>query len=71
MDWTKLADTLDELRVIPRIIMAGYGVLVWHVVSWSLAETTITTQHASIIASIIGIASFLVPAYFNSGRKNN
>ena len=66
---SKLSDSLNELRIVPRIIMLGYALLVWFVVDWSLLQTSITTQHASIIASVVGIASFLVPAYFNSGKS--
>lgn len=69
MDWTKTAKIINDFRIVPRTIMLSYGFLVWHVVEWSLLQTTITTQHASIIASVIGIASFLVPAYYNSGNK--
>jgi len=71
MDWSKIAKTLNELRVIPRLIMLGYAFLVFYVVDWSLLQAKITTQHASIIASVIGIASFLVPAYFNSGNSKS
>jgi len=69
MDWDKISKTINDLRVVPRLIMLSYGFLVWHVVEWSLLQTSISTQHASIIASVIGIASFLVPAYYNSGNK--
>jgi len=70
MDMDKIAATLNKLRVIPRLIMLGYSILVWQVVDWALLQTTITTQHAAVIASIVGIASFLIPAYFNSGNSN-
>lgn len=69
MDWAKTAKTINDFRVIPRLIMIGYAVLVWHVVDWALLQTAISNQHATVIASVVGIASFLVPAYFNSGNK--
>lgn len=68
-DWKKIAEITNDLRIIPRLIMLGYSLLVFYVVEWSLLQEKITTQHASIIASVIGIASFLVPAYFNSGNS--
>ena len=69
MDWEKISKNINSLRVVPRLIMLGYAFLVYHVVDWALLQTTITNQHATVIASVIGIASFLVPAYFNSGNK--
>lgn len=69
MDWSKTAKIVNEFRVVPRLIMLGYAYIVWHVTDWALLQTTITNQHAAVIASIVGIASFLVPAYFNSGNK--
>jgi len=71
MDWIKIAKIANDLRIVPRLIMLGYAFLVWHVVDWSLIQAKITTQHAGIIASVIGIASFLVPAYFNSGNSKS
>lgn len=69
IDWDKIADTFNKLRVIPRLIMLGYGVLVYHVVDWALLQAEISTQHATVISAVIGIAAILVPAYFNSGNR--
>lgn len=50
-----VGEIVDAWRVIPRILVTLYGVLVWHLVSWFLALETFTKKdcNTALIQSLL------------------
>lgn len=63
------AELFDAFRVVPRLILVGYAVLVWIVVGWYMDLPEPTSQHASLVVSVVGIIAPVAAVYQKSGRK--
>lgn len=63
-----LAEVTDAWRVVPRIILFGYGALCWELAKWAMAKPDISASQAAFAGGIIGLAVPLTNFYFNSGR---
>lgn len=64
-----LAEAMDAWRVVPRMLVACYGYLVWDVVQWFMALEDPTTQHATLVSTVIGVAGAVIGIYTSTGRK--
>lgn len=69
MDVLRYAEIIDAFRVVPRLLLAGYGYLVWHVSAWFMALPDPNTQHTFFVSTVIGIAAPITAFYLSSGRK--
>ena len=63
------AHVLDVFRVIPRIMVAGYGYLVWDSFQWFQSLPVPTIEHSILISTIVGGAAAVFGLYVNSGAK--
>ncbi len=66
----RLGDALDRLRIIPRLILLGFFVLLWQVVEYSM--TPAAPEGFDVAAMIAAIAmpySYFIAAYFQTGQK--
>lgn len=63
------AEVIDAWRIIPRIILLFYGLMVWDVVTWYMALATPTTTQMGLVTTIVGTAALVIGLYNNSGRK--
>lgn len=68
-DALKYAEIIDAYRVIPRLLLIGFGYLVWHVVEWFTGLEVPTTQQAAFVSAVVGIAAPISAFYFQTGRK--
>lgn len=64
-----LAEAMDAWRVVPRLLVAGYGYLVWTVVQWFMNLPEPTTQHAALVSTVVGVAGAVIGIYTSTGRK--
>lgn len=64
---TMVSECLNRLRIIPRIIVAGYGYLIWHVVQWFMALPDPGTQQAALVTTVVGAAGLVFGFYMQGG----
>ena len=67
---TATAECLNRLRVIPRILVAGYGVLVWQVVDWFMNLPAPDTQQAALVTTVVGASGIVFGFYMQGGITN-
>lgn len=65
----KYAEILDAYRVVPRILLLGFGYLVWYVVQWYTGLTEPSTQQTAFVSAVVGVTAPITAFYFNTGRK--
>ncbi len=61
------AHCINRLRVVPRIIVGGYGYLIWDVVQWFMALPEPTTQQAALITTLTGVSVAVFGFYMQGG----
>lgn len=64
-----IAELLDAYRIVPRILMFGYAVLLWQSSWWYMGLTDPTTQQTSFIGLLWGACGLITKWYFDTGRK--
>lgn len=64
-----LAETFDAYRVIPRMLVASYGYLVYSTSIWFMTLADPTTQQVTFVSTVVGAAAVVIGLYTNSGRK--
>jgi len=64
-----IAELVDALRVVPRIMLMGYSVLVWSVVDWFMGIPAPTSQHTALVVAVVGIIAPVAAFYQSSGRN--
>ena len=67
---TTVAECLNRLRVIPRILVAGYGFLIWKVVEWFMLLPDPGTQQAALVTTVVGAAGLVFGFYMQGGVTN-
>lgn len=63
------AELIDAFRVVPRLILIGYSILVWVVVEWYMGIEVPTSQHSALVIAVVGIIAPVAAFYQGSGRK--
>ena len=63
------AEVADAWRLVPRIIMAGYGAILWNADQWFQALEIPTTEQQFYINVIWGAAMGITGFYLNSGKR--
>jgi len=64
------AHCINRLRIVPRIIVGGYGYLIWDVVQWFMALPEPTTQQAALITTLTGVSVAVFGFYMQGGVTN-
>lgn len=64
---SEIGDCLNRLRVIPRLIVAGYGFLIWDVVQWFKDLPEPTTQQSALITTLVGVSVAVFGFYMQGG----
>jgi len=64
------AHCINRLRIVPRVIVAGYGYLIWDVVQWFMALPEPTTQQAALITTMTGVSVAVFGFYMQGGVTN-
>ena len=76
MNINSISRTLNELRVIPRMLMAFYIWLVYSTSQWFFALSDPSAAQAGFASAVVGAGAAWFGLYVNSGphhdsRKNN
>jgi hypothetical protein len=67
--WLDAAELFDAWRAVPRIVLLGYGWLVWDMWQWVKHLPDLTTQQTAFVTVITGLAVPLTGWYMNTGRR--
>lgn len=66
----KLSQTVNEWRVVPRLLVGWYAILVWQITDWYMLIPEPTTQQTSFVTTIVGLSTAIFGLYVNSGKKD-
>lgn len=67
MKIARIARILNELRVIPRMLMAFYIVLTWQTSQWFFALQDPSAAQAGFASAVVGAGAAWFGLYVNSG----
>lgn len=67
---TRIASALDELRVVPRALMALYVYMIVSTQTWFFALEDPSTSQAAFASAVIGAGAAWFGLYVNSGKGN-
>lgn len=59
-------DHISLWRVVPRLLVGWYAVLVWVVSDWFMTLNDPTTQQTSFVSTVIGLSAAIFGFYVNS-----
>lgn len=62
-------ESVDEWRVIPRVVVACYSVMLWTVCHWFMALPDPTGPQSAFVSTIVGAAAGFFGFYVNSGKR--
>ena len=60
-------DQIDRWRVIPRVMVAGYGLMLWFVTSWFTGLDDPNMAQGTFVSTVYGAAALFFNFYVNSG----
>lgn len=63
------AEILDAWRVYPRILIAAYGFVCWHLTLWFETLKNPSTEQMAFAAAVLAMATPLLGLYMGTGRK--
>lgn len=58
---------VNDWRLVPRLLVAGYSVFVWKVGIWFMSLPTPTVEQAGFASMVIGAAAGVFKFYTHSG----
>jgi len=64
-------DQVNQWRIIPRVLVGWYSLLVWRVTDWFMLLDAPTTEHTIFVSTVIGMSAAIFGLYVNSGNKND
>ena len=63
-----IAEGLDYFRIVPRLILISYSYLMYEVVQWFMELKAPTTEQASLIVTLLGVAGAIIGLYQKGGK---
>lgn len=64
-------DLLNKYRIVPRIMVSGYGYMLVQTSDWFMALPDPTGPQAAFISTIWGASAAFFGFYLNSGNRND
>jgi hypothetical protein len=64
-----IAETVDALRVFPRIFLIGYGLLAFEMCRWAMAQPALSLEQMGLVTAVAGLFVPLTGWYMQTGRK--
>jgi len=65
-----VAQIINRLRIIPRIIVTSYALIFWNVAEWFMALPDPSATQAAFVSTIVGAGAAFFGLYVNStGNK--
>ena len=68
MDWLKLAEVLNALRVIPRIMLITYTLVWYQVINWFMSLPSPSMEQAGLVSVVTGAGAAWFGLYIG-GKK--
>lgn len=65
------ARCIDRVRLIPRLIAAGYGYLVWRTWEWATGLETISMEQAGFASAVFAMTGFIFKFYYGAGTARS
>lgn len=66
-DKAPLHEIVDRWRIAPRLMVIGYGYMMWDVAQWFMALDEPTGPQAAFVSTLVGAAAGVFGLYVNSG----
>lgn len=66
---TSLAEKIDAFRVIPRVLVALYGVVFYQVADWFMSLDAPNGAQAAFVSTVVGAGAAWFGFYVNSGPR--
>ncbi len=63
-----IAEGMDYFRLVPRLILICYSYLMYEVVQWFMTLNAPTTEQASLIVTLLGVAGAIIGLYQKGGK---
>jgi len=68
--WKLWAKRVNEWRIIPRLLIGGYGFLVWEVSFWAMGLPEMSGPQSAFVGTIYGSAAGFFAFYCNTGSTS-
>ena len=69
MEKTPFHQTLNNYRVVPRLLVLGYAWLMYDVSYWFMVLQDPTGTQAAFVSTLVGVSAAVFGLYTNSGIK--
>ena len=66
---TDFAKKCNEWRIVPRLLIMGYGYTFYEVSQWFMTLDDPTVTQAAFVSTIVGAAAAFFGLYVNSGKS--
>lgn len=63
------AEIVDAFRLVPRVMLIGYGWIVWDVTMWFMALQDPSAAQMGFVSTVWGAAGILSGWYMSTGRR--
>ena len=64
-----IADIINKLRIVPRLLMLGYGFIFYEITHWFMNIPDPTAPQSAFVATVVGSAAAFFGLYVGSGNK--
>jgi len=64
-----VARLINHFRLVPRLLMVGYGWLLWQVSLWFMALPEPTAAQAAFVSTVAGVSTGFFGFYVNTGGR--
>jgi hypothetical protein len=67
MKWRAIGESIDKLRVIPRVLLGLYTWQAWIVGAWAMSRPDLTTPQTVFVSTVYGVYPMLLNFYMQNG----
>lgn len=64
----RIAEAIDRFRIVPRLMVAGYGWLMWDAAQWFMALPDPSGPQSAFVGTLAGMGTGIFAFYVNSGK---
>lgn len=65
----QIAEALDAYRVVPRVWLLGYGLMLYRVTEWFMGLPDPSGPQAALVSTVWGAGAVITGFYVNTGRR--
>jgi len=67
--WLAIAEIADAWRIVPRLLLLGYGYMLYEAGNWFMALEAPSGAQSAYVSIRWGAAAAVSGLYFNTGRR--